>query len=472
MNGSFDLEKYIPRTRRAFGVVMLIALAVLAFTVFTGLLFIRQMVREQIGRRDAEALYATTLMVQLDLSSPDGVEVRTDEQIGFDAAVRASRLKGVLGIRFYDTEGNFRDSFPATIQPQPLPADALQSVRKMIPYSRLNRNTPLDNVYIYLPQFATGQIKQVPIHQITIPLHRRGTNDLAGAAQFIIEGESIAAEYTHLDHRLEQTAVIAFAVSGLILAILLWPTFRRSERLSQDLAKYSEQLERANEELALTARVSAVGAVSAHLMHGLKNPLASLSHFVSTGNAETDMDWQDALKASRRMQSLVERTLEVLSDTRGDPGYEITVCELGSDIEKHIEAAAKQNGVEFIFEAEGNCTLASHTANLISLILINLLENAIEATPQDGKVLLSVSRKEDQLCFTVRDQGPGFPEHRIEQLFLPGKSTREGGSGIGLAISKQIADHLEAKLEMTDSSRQGCTFILQLPMSTCQNPSS
>jgi nitrogen-specific signal transduction histidine kinase len=51
-----------------------------------------------------------------------------------------------------------------------------------------------------------------------------------------------------------------------------------------------------------------------------------------------------------------------------------------------------------------------------------------------------------------------------EQIFLPCKSTREGGSGIGLAISKQIADHLGAKLQLVESSSNGCVFLLQMPL--------
>ena len=76
----------------------------LAATILSGLLFVRGLVREQIAQRDAEALHATTLMEQLDAAALNGKEVRDDAQIGFDAAVLASRLKGVMGIRFFDTE--------------------------------------------------------------------------------------------------------------------------------------------------------------------------------------------------------------------------------------------------------------------------------------------------------------------------------------------------------------------------------
>lgn len=474
MNNRVNLEQFTPRTRRAFAVGIVLALGVLAATIFSGLLYVRGLVREQILQRDAEALHATTLMEQLDDADPAGIELRTDEQIGFDAAIRASRLKGVLGIRFYDTNGDFSDAIPSTILPLPLGEKTLKRVRTLKPASWFTPAMPMSSVFIYLPQFAEGRIAHVPMVQVTVPLHRRNTQTFAGAAQFIIEGGSIAAEYERLDRRLVQIAAGTFVIAGLLLIAMLWPVFRRMEKLTRDLSLRSMRLQRANEELALAARASALGAVSAHLMHGLKNPLASLSQFVSSrgsGDAGEDAgDWGDALAASRRMQALVEHTMEVLGDARGGPVYELSVDEMMADVWKRVDGAADRKGITLSMEAEGNCMLSSRTANLASLVLVNLTENAIEATPSGGRVSLRVARESGQLCYRVSDEGSGFPEHLQHQLFIPCKSTREGGSGIGLAISKQIADHLEARLELEECSPEGCVFLLQLPASACQEP--
>ncbi|WP_372806933.1 sensor histidine kinase [Pontiella sp.] len=474
MSKTGRFEKIIPRTRRAFGLGVLIALGVLAGTIFAGVLLVRDLVREQIAHRDAEALHATTLMEQLDLAPADGIEIRSDMQIGFDSAVRASRLRGVMGIRFFDAKGGFSDTFPATIMPVPLDDEALASVLALKPHSRFVRNMPMDEIFIYLPSFASGNIARAPTLLVTVPLHQRNTQMLAGAAQFIIEGQSISEEFSRLDGRLLQIAATTFAVAGTLLVAMLWPAFRRAQKLHCELARHSERLQRANEELALSARVNAVGAVAAHLMHGLKNPLASLSQFVSSrdsaGLEAGPQDWQDALTASQRMQALVEHTLEVLCDQRGDPTYELTVPEMGETVKKRVGRTAERRNVDVVFEAEGECMLSSRTANLAGLILVNLLENAIEATPAGGTVFLSASRAGNHLNFRVRAAGPGIPAEQLEHLFLPGKSTREGGSGIGLAISKQIADYLEARLELERTSEQGCVFLLKLPMEVCLDP--
>jgi len=462
------MEDLMPRSGRAFILGMSLALAVLGLTIFAGWLLVRSLVRQQIVQRDAEALHATTLMEQLDARSGlEGGVLETDEQIGFDAAVRASRLKGVMGIRFFNSKGQFTDAFPATILPRQLSAEAIEAVNRLRPYSRFVPETPLSEIFIYLPQFRTGNIPRVATLRVTVPLHRRDSTNLAGAAQFILEGESIAREYVRLDRHLAGLGGAAFAVASLLLVAMLWPAFRQVGRLNRELTQRNERLARANQELALAARASALGAVSAHLMHGLKNPLASLSAFVrcqGNGHGQSGEEVQDALTAARRMQSLVEQTLEVLADARGEPAYEVTVKELLEAAMERVGSLAARRGVNVATVAAGEHPLSSRVANLLRLVLVNLLENAVQVTPPGRTVALAAKVQDDQLSLRVQDQGPGFPEHLLPGLFLPCRSAREGGSGLGLAISKQLADRLGAKLELRKSTSSGCLFAVDLPL--------
>jgi signal transduction histidine kinase len=464
------IEKLMPRSGRAAALGVSLALAVLGLTIFGGWLLVRSLVRQQIVQRDAEALHATTLMEQLDArNGAEGDLLESDQQIGFDAAVRASRLKGVIGIRFFNSAGRFTDSFPATILPRQLSAQAFEAVKHLQPFSRFAPDTPLSEVFIYLPQFATGNIPRVATLRVTVPLHRRDSTNLVGAAQFIVDAQGIAQEYARLDRHLGGLAAAAFTVSGALLVGMLWPAFRRVGRLNRELAQRNERLWRANQELALAARASALGAVSAHLMHGLKNPLASLSQFVSgQGNGiarQKDEEVQDALTAARRMQSLVEQTLEVLADARGEPAYEVTLNELLEGARQRVEPLADKRGVKLVTVVAGSEMLSSRAANLLRLILVNLLENAVQVTSPGGKVSLTAELQNGRLILRVQDQGPGFPEHLRAGLFLPCRSTREGGSGLGLAISKQLAEHLGATLELRESTSSGCVFVLDLPLS-------
>ena len=179
---------------------------------------------------------------------------------------------------------------------------------------------------------------------------------------------------------------------------------------------------------------------------------------------QKDEEVQDALTAARRMQSLVEQTLEVLADARGEPAYEVTVKELLEGARQRVEALAAKRGVSLSTVAAGDQMLSSRAANLLRLILVNLLENAVQVTAPGRKVSLAAELQDGRLVLRVQDQGPGFPEHLRPSLFLPCRSTREGGSGLGLAISKQLAEHLGANLELRESTSSGCVFALDLPL--------
>jgi signal transduction histidine kinase len=463
------------RSRRTYALGIVAMLVILAITVLVGWLMARVLVRQLILQRDAELLYATTLMEQLDARTENGREpLLSDEQIGFDAAILASRLRGVLGIRFFTPSGEFSDAFPASIQPQPLETEPLRAIQSLKHHSRYRAETPLSEVFIYLPAFSTGRVDRVPIVEVTVPLHRREGTNLAGAAQFLVEGQTVVREFRALDRHLAGLAGQTLLIAGVLLAVMLWLTFSQVERLNRELTERNQRLIRANEELAAAARTSALGAVSAHLMHGLKNPLASLSQFVRNhGDAPPESgehDWEDAIRASRRMQALVEQTLEVLADAQGQPLYELTTRELAESVRAHLAHTANQRHVRLSVDVTVARPLSSRVANLLQLILSNLVENALQATPPGKTVRLSLRHQADSLEFTVADEGPGFPPHLRERLFLPCKSTREGGSGIGLTLCKQLADHLGASLELVEPEGGGCVFTLRLPLHEASVP--
>jgi len=103
----------------------------------------------------------------------------------------------------------------------------------------------------------------------------------------------------------------------------------------------------------------------------------------------------------------------------------------------------------------------------MALILINLAENAIQATPKGKSVSLGINRSERQLVFEMRDEGSGFPADT--PLFMPCRSTKDGGSGIGLALCKQLANHLGAELQLATSTADGCVFTLSLPAAVSES---
>jgi len=103
----------------------------------------------------------------------------------------------------------------------------------------------------------------------------------------------------------------------------------------------------------------------------------------------------------------------------------------------------------------------------LTLVLMNVLLNAIQASPHGGVVTIRCTaetrRKQAYCAMTVQDQGPGVPEELRERIFDPFFTTRDGGSGLGLSIAARIVDAHGGFIEVTNGSQGGAVFRIVLP---------
>src|SRR6185503_13947040 len=443
-------------------------LASLAGTILFATLQLRSKIREQIAGRDGEVLDAVAFMyLAADLPDIELVGPLTDPGNQLDVVLKTSRLKGVVAARLFDTNGHFARAFPPTVREAGLDAQSLRGLHELKPVSRFHRAVRSSTLFLPPENSSPDPEWTLPLLEVNVPLHTGADRQLLGIAQFIIEGQSIAAEYSQLDRHLARQALVAFLVGGGILVLTMIGAFRRLRGAQLLLAERTRSLVQANQALALAAKTSAVGAITSHLIHGLKNPLSGLQNLVaSLASADADApdaDWQQAIVATRRMQSLITQVVNVLREEEGSAQFQITQAELAGIVVSKVHPLSLETGVRLDTQVNGGAALPNRTANLVALILVNLVQNALQATPRGQSVTLLLTDSAENLVCEVRDEGPGFPDALADNLFSPCKSTKEGGSGIGLAISKQLANHLGAVLELRRHSAAGCVFALTVP---------
>jgi signal transduction histidine kinase len=250
---------------------------------------------------------------------------------------------------------------------------------------------------------------------------------------------------------------------------LRW-AFGRLQRAQVQLARRSRSLLEANRELALASKTSAVGALAAHLLHELKSQLFGVQALLAGRRAspadKAEPAWRTAAESAQRMQALIAQLLGVIRNEQGAAnGYEVSLGELAGIVAKQAQPLADACEVTFTAEVKSPGTVSSRVANLVGIILGHLVQNAIQATPRRKSVQLTLHGGNRGVRFEVRDGGNGFPEELRPLLFKPCLSSKEGGSGLGLALCKQLAAHLDAELELVQSTPQGCVFALTLPES-------
>ncbi len=137
------------------------------------------------------------------------------------------------------------------------------------------------------------------------------------------------------------------------------------------------------------------------------------------------------------LEEMVAETLSLYRDIK--PGV---------DVEGRVEAEAS----EVRFDPEQ-----------LKSVLINLLDNAVEATDAPGKVTLSTARRNGNVMLHVADTGRGIPAQDLGKLFLPYYSTKGRGSGLGLAIVHRIVTDHNATIHVARNQPKGVVFTLEIP---------
>jgi signal transduction histidine kinase len=441
----------MPPTPRSFVQVITALFAVLLFlyalATAAGGFYLRGKIREQIVARDVELIDAVTRRAATHLTE-------TGTALDYlDLALDAAELRGVIGVRIYDAEGN-----AAIRVPDELVADRLAPGDRAVladgrTRSRWHPDVRLDLLLLDEDFLTSGLF--VPLLELRVPIAAAdATGHPAAIVQYWIDGTGIAAEFQALDRRILLLASATWLGGAVLVGLLLSTTGRVLRAMGEDLARHGRALEQANAELTLAARSSAIGAISAHLLHGLKNPLAGLRQYL----AATVQD-EEAVATARRMQDLIEEAMHALREENASQGVSYSLAECLEWVHHRHRPAAAKAGIRLEIRTAGAGELDGRRANLVLLIIGNLISNAIDATPAGGTVSIAATAEPDGgWQFTVSDTGAGIPAALRDRLFTPGVSGKADGAGLGLAISAQLARHIGAELQLATTGPHGTAF--------------
>ena len=225
--------------------------------------------------------------------------------------------------------------------------------------------------------------------------------------------------------------------------------------------------------------------LAANVSHELKTPLTSIKSSVFSikrscqdGNGPTRdelITWSGRIEENTvRMQDIVNDFL-VLSQCSHTSRMEIfDIRDAVAAAYANIQDYPGANTVLFTLPDEGAYPLLYGNSKLIIRTIVNLLTNAIKYINFEGKTVqnqvhISISVIDDRVAVQVDDNGRGIPAKDIDHLFerfyrVDNSGNREvGGSGIGLAIAKEIADMHDGVISVTSTFGQGATFVFSLP---------
>ncbi len=220
---------------------------------------------------------------------------------------------------------------------------------------------------------------------------------------------------------------------------------------------------------ARNERLAAMGEMVAGLAHQLRTPLAAALLYAGNlveptlGPVERARCAERTLDRLRHLEHLIR---DMLSFARGGITEQelFEVRELVDELEHTIDPVASRRGIRFKLHCECDAlTLAGNRKDIASA-LTNLLENALQATPADGYVVLSTTKRPGRVRFAVADTGRGIAPALQERLFDPFFTTRADGTGLGLAIARGVARAHGGDITVSSVLGKGATFVLELPL--------
>jgi len=452
-----------PLGRFAHSGVLLLTVLVFAGVVVAVTLQLRTGLRDQTLRREAGMLAAVTAM-QLDNSIEEFGPLEDVPEAVYFAVLKTSKLRGVSGFRIFDALQRPAGTWglaPADDLPS---ADTWRRMEQFVPTARMIfRRSAAETL-----EQALGATAETGV-EAWVPLRSSQSSTLLGAVEFWLDGKELAGDFADHDQRLWTQAAIAWLAGSVVIVMTLGWALRRLAATHGKLRARSEDLQRANRELMLAAKTSALGAVTAHLMHELKNPLAGLELIVAgqgDGRFAGERDGGElaaAAELTRRLRTMVNDVVGVLRDEQTGAEFELTPTEVAEIVLTKVQGEARAKSVILESAGSSKLVLGGRRGNLATLVLRNLMQNAIEATLPGGRVRLTVGSSSDGGAeFSVEDTGAGLSETVHSRLFQPCVSSKPGGSGLGLALSYQLAQQAGGRLELLRSDGTGSVFRLAL----------
>lgn len=234
------------------------------------------------------------------------------------------------------------------------------------------------------------------------------------------------------------------------------------------------QLEQNRDRLVYLTQVASWQLLARKMAHEVKNSLTPICLTVEEILArqphyEPAFLEQAAQVVIEEIETL-ERRVRAFSEFSSEPVPKPAPIDINPLLEERVEfLRVAHTGIEYQLELASPSPAAFADPDHIKGILTNLLENAAEAVPLQGKVLV-VSREHDgEICVEVHDSGPGLNEEARQSLFEPTISFKKHGMGLGLSISRKNALLAGGDIQVIDSRLGGAAFRLVLPKSIGQH---
>ena len=214
-----------------------------------------------------------------------------------------------------------------------------------------------------------------------------------------------------------------------------------------------------------------------NVSHELKTPLTSIKGYVETLlETDPDKDTYDSFlevinDETNRLELLIDDILNLSKIESGvsDLDEEVDINKVVTNLLSLLKPKAVEKNINLELSLGDELPLIEGNYNQLSRMMINLIDNAIKYTPENGTVEVKAREEQEKLIIEVEDNGLGIPEEDLARIFErfyrvdKGRSRKLGGTGLGLSIVKHIVENHNGEIDVKSELEQGTTFIIEIP---------
>jgi len=233
------------------------------------------------------------------------------------------------------------------------------------------------------------------------------------------------------------------------------------------------ELEASVEKLTQSEREGAWREMAKQVAHEIKNPLTPMLLQVQ----QLERSWKDGREDFQerleKFQKTMTEQIETLSRIATEfsnfakwPEAKLQNLELNSCISNIVPLFTQENKVQIKLNLPQESIIINGDKDRITSVFNNLITNSIQAISEDrkGVIQIDVTLKKDFVIIDFSDNGTGIAENQIQKIFEPNFTTKSSGTGLGLAMVKNIINNMGGTIEVSSQQNVGTTFILNLPL--------